>query len=382
MYLFMKHAALFILAGIVICPLWATETRVATMGGNGYYMRDNSNIFVFPGTFYQYKNQAIAELRVKNNDQYYSVGVHIPVDTSNVLGVYLNRPVLLSLPAVGLEYVQLDRVTDLFYGRKLSGFDLGINLSLGFDSYSDESSVDDEQKIDEGIRYIALNGGISNETMDLGVKLDLPSATRDVDSLESTLSGYNLSVAGRYFYQWRRKIELLPLGIFKYGSATQERDIANQTETAKVDYGNLTFAAGLGVNFHLNEKNLMVLGIEGIGYYKNTAEVKNGGTYTNTVMTLPGIYFGIESRISKWFIGRLGAAQVHQKLSEKSEIDDYSSENVSYQTQFKMTFGLGISFGSFLLDASVNEGLLFDGPNFISGTNEAMAQRLSLTYMF
>ncbi len=33
--------------------LWATETRVGSMGGVGFYMRDNSNIFVFPGTFYK-----------------------------------------------------------------------------------------------------------------------------------------------------------------------------------------------------------------------------------------------------------------------------------------------------------------------------------------
>jgi hypothetical protein len=384
MFSYLKRFMVLVFACSFLSPLLATETRVATMGGNGYYMRDNSNIFVFPGTFYQYKNQAIAELRIKNNDQYYSVGMHVPVDTNNVLGVYLNRPMTLALPDIGLEHVRLDRVTDLFYGRKLEdfGFDLGLNLSIGFDRYNDESSVEDEPKIKEGISYIALNGGLSNETMDLGVKFELPSANRDIDSLKSTLSGLNIGLNFRYFYQWRNRIEVLPLAVFNYGSATDERDIANQTEKAKVDYGNLTFAAGIGLNFHLNKKNLMVLGIEGLGYYKNTMEVKDGSKSTSTVMTLPGIYFGVESRISKWLIGRLGAAQVHQKVSDKIEIDDYSSENSSYRTQFRMSFGLGITFGDFLLDASVNEGLLFDGPNFISGTNEVLAHRLSLTYSF
>jgi hypothetical protein len=382
MYLCQRKAAILILGLIFLYPLMATETRVATMGGSGYYLRDNSNIFVFPGTFYQYKNQAIAELRLKNNDQYYSVGVHVPVDTNNVLGVYLNRPMTLNLPAIGLEHVQLDRVTDLFYGRKLADYDLGLNLSLGFDSYNDESSDENDPKISERIRYVALNGGISNETMDLGLKLDLPSANRDVDSLKSTLSGFNIGASFRYFYQWRNKIEVLPLVVFNYGAATDERDLPNQTDDPKIDYENLTFAGGLGLNFHLNEKNLMVLGIEALGYYKNTADVKDGEKYTNTTMTMPGIYFGVESTISKWLIGRLGAAQVHQKFTEKSEIDDFSSENSSYRTQFRMTFGLGITFGDFLLDASFNEGLLFDGPNFISGTGEPLAHRLSLTYSF
>jgi hypothetical protein len=47
-----------------------------------------------------------------------------------------------------------------------------------------------------------------------------------------------------------------------------------------------------------------------------------------------------------------------------------------------MTFGLGIMFGQFLLDARINEGLLFSGPNFISGTFEDIAYRISITYSF
>ena len=91
---------------------------------------------------------------------------------------------------------------------------------------------------------------------------------------------------------------------------------------------------------------------------------------------------GIESNISKWFTGRLGAAQVYQKLTDKTELGGDSMENSEYRTQFRLSFGLGINLGKFLLDASINEGLLFDGPNFISGTGEVLANRLSLTYMF
>ena len=47
-----------------------------------------------------------------------------------------------------------------------------------------------------------------------------------------------------------------------------------------------------------------------------------------------------------------------------------------------MTFGVGIMFGNFLLDAAINEGLLFAGPNIISGTIQDFAYRLSITYNF
>jgi hypothetical protein len=92
---------------------------------------------------------------------------------------------------------------------------------------------------------------------------------------------------------------------------------------------------------------------------------------------------GIESKIADWLIGRLGAAQVFQSTTFTSKPDGGDeTETTSYATEFKMTFGVGITFGSFLLDMAINEGLLFDGPNFISGTQEPIASRLSITYAF
>ena len=42
--------AMLLTAFLLFQPaVMATETRVGSMGGVGFYMRDNSNIFVFPG---------------------------------------------------------------------------------------------------------------------------------------------------------------------------------------------------------------------------------------------------------------------------------------------------------------------------------------------
>jgi hypothetical protein len=126
-----------------------------------------------------------------------------------------------------------------------------------------------------------------------------------------------------------------------------------------------------------------VVGLEAIGYAKDGSEMKNNFESSSTTMTLPGIYLGLESKISKWLTGRLGAAQVFQSLTETTKLEgEDEEETTSYATEFKMTFGLGITFGNFVLDASFNEGLLFDGPNFISGSTEPIANRLSITYNF
>ena len=92
-----------LICGLAVMSLTATETRVSSMGGIGFYIRDNSNIFYFPGTVLQYQNQAVAELRAKNNDNLYTVGVHLAPSQGSTYGVYLNRP--LSLPQDILEAV-------------------------------------------------------------------------------------------------------------------------------------------------------------------------------------------------------------------------------------------------------------------------------------
>ena len=70
---------------------YGTESRIGSMGGVGYYIRDNSNIFYFPSTIHNYSNQVVAELRTPNKDYDYSIGVHLPIG-DNIFGVYLNRP--------------------------------------------------------------------------------------------------------------------------------------------------------------------------------------------------------------------------------------------------------------------------------------------------
>ena len=112
-------------------------------------------------------------------------------------------------------------------------------------------------------------------------------------------------------------------------------------------------------------------------------DVKDGIESTETTRTLPGFYLGVESNITSWLIGRLGAAQVFQNYSTTTK--PQTGETItssSYASQFRMTFGLGVVMGSFLLDASVNEGILFDGPNIISGSNEVLSNKLSITYTF
>jgi hypothetical protein len=343
------------------------------MGGVGLYTHDNSNIFYFPGAIYTYAGQVVGEFRIKQVDTSYTVGINYPVGEYSVLGVYLNRPINVSIPGGIVNNVMLNHTTDIFYGSQMTDWDLGFSLSLGLDA---QKSGPDSAETKESARYIALGAGVSHEAMDIGLRFELPSAKFEPPvGPENKWSGFSFGAAGRFFNG--ETTRLVPLGAFYYSSTKGEID------TFETDYRALDLGLGVGLNHELNERNLLVMGLEVIGIDRQKVEVGGGDDSTLTVTTLPGLFMGLESEIKPWLIGRLGVAQVYQSTTTK--IEPPTGPEVSFTSRssdFNVRFGLGFRFGDFLLDAAINEGLVFDGPNFISGGVNPMASRLSITYEF
>jgi len=231
--------------------------------------------------------------------------------------------------------------------------------------------------------YLALASGLSNEKMDLAAHIELPSAKYEPagGGNERKWSGFGFAGAGRLFMGETDKI--VPVGLINIRSTTADFG----SGIGKIKYNDMNFGLGIGLNHNLNENNMLVLAVEAFGYQsaaQDSADLEaGGGKITNGRLTMPGFYLGAESKIKKWLTGRLGAAQVYQSLSSKFEPEDGDEQKYSHtESQFDVSFGLGIHFGDFTLDAAINEGLFFDGPNFISGTTEPMSRRLSLTYSF
>jgi hypothetical protein len=356
----------------------ATEVRVGTMGGVGFYTHDNSNIFYFPGAIYSYNGQVYGELRVKNTDNSYTIGVNYPLGTNAVVGAYLNRPLPLAVKPGIVNNVTLNQSTDLFYGRQMSQFDLGLKLSLGLDSYKQDLGTDE---LKESARYLALGAGVSNEGMDLAAIVELPHASHDSATVSNTWGGFGFGVIGRLFHGDNTK--LVPLVAFNYRKTSSKF----KPGTTQIDYTDMNVGLGVGLNHQINEDNLMVAGLELFGLQSSKEKSSNfplaNGEITDSRITLPGLYMGVESKIKSWLTGRLGAAQVWQNTKHKiSPTGGTSTESSARTSQYNVSFGLGFNFGDFDIDAAINEGLFFDGPNFISGTNEPLATRLAVIYNF
>jgi len=374
--------------GASIAPLMATETRVGSMGGVGMYTRDNSNIFYFPGTLYAYKSQVIGELRSEGADNSYSIGIHYPASKRFMIGAYLNRPIRLApnLDEFGIENVTLNQSTDLLYGRQMANFDFGFRLSFGFDGYT--SADTGILKEEETARYIGLATGISNSVMDLGVQFEMPSAKWEQDTFSIKWGGTAFGGNGRLFYG--EKTQIVPVGTF-YMASGSAKFTPDSDPTAKIDFSAMNVGVGVGVNHHINDDNLLVMAIELFGMTKYKIEPKDTTNYYDyydqSILTMPGLYMGVESKIKPWLTGRIGAAQTYQKYTNKSRYNPTMITETLYESSYRtsdfdVSFGLGFHFGDFDIDAAINERLFFDGPYFLSGEDNSMANRLSVTYNF
>ena len=363
----------------------ATETRLSSMGGVGYFTRDNTNIFYFPGTIKMYPGLVIAELRTKNTQDSYTIGGNFKFNDDKVLGVYLNRPInLVNYEfavnyVANLDYVELNNTTDFLMGMPLGDWNFGCRLSLAFDSYKQDSTATDYGD-DETAHYINVGLGLSNEKIDVGVHFEMPSAkSTEENGLEDKISGTGFGIVARMFTG--EKMQFVPVGLLKVSSAKYDHTFNNATTTDK--FSGLNLSVGAGLNYQVSDNALIVAAVEAIGLSKLKAEFDGGPKTTVTAMDFPGIYLGAESQINKWLIGRIGAVQVMQGTKTKVEDQGVTESETTVRTKhYRVTFGLGIALGDFKLDVSLNEGLLFDGPNFISGTTETIADKISLTYEF
>jgi hypothetical protein len=369
---------------LLLCSIamdgYATETREFSMGQTGLFMYDNSNIVYFPGRVMSYGNQIVTELRVKGAENLFSAEVRLPVN-SYMLGANFNRPISVYNPGVG-QNIMLNQTTDLYFGTPLGDNNLGVRLSLGRDGYKRDSTAF-QTKLDESARYFEVGAGLSGDYFDAGVSVAFPSIKSEESNLKDEYSGTDISLIGRYFYEQNSRMQFVPVIAFETGSASRKTDVAAGQPQEKTDYSVLAFSLGVGLNFQIDENNLLILAIDPYRYHRDKEKIKDGPEYTTTTTAMPRLYLGVETTIKPWLTGRLGANRIYQNTVEKVKPVQGNEVETSYQSSdYIVSFGLGLKFGKFIFDLQINNDFLFEGPNFISGQIGDFSNRVSASYQF
>ena len=89
---------------------------------------------------------------------------------------------------------------------------------------------------------------------------------------------------------------------------------------------------------------------------------------------IPRVTGGVEQEIGKWLIFRAGAASV----SEYYSTGDFNQ----FTSGFETNFGVGLHWDNFIMDATITEGFLHDGPYMVGGTDNGFMGSLAATYNF
>ncbi len=361
--------------------LQATETRVQSMGGVGGFMHDNSNIYLFPASIYRYENQLITELRLKNQVNTFTAGVHLPFGETAVGGIYLNRNLNLPVPRGLTSQVRLDQATDFLVGMKFAENNLGLRISIGLED-ADHSAVDsldfDRQ---ETARYFEFAGGVSSNYYDFGAYFNLPSIEGVTGAVKEKWSGTGFGVSGRFFLGPANGIQYVPLVIIDQISADLEQD----TVDSETDF--LRVSMGIGFHYQVNANNLVILGVEVFGMESDERNTPGVGKTQTIIRRFPAFYLGGETVYKNWMLLRVGARHALEEIETSFRpAGGRKVKDSRRRANFDLFVGLGIRLGNFQVDFDINDNYLFEGPDFISGQGsdeiDDFVNRLSISYYF
>jgi len=153
---------------VTITSIMATESRITSLGNPSGFIRDNTDIFYYPATIFNYSNRIDLELRGEGNIGDWSIGVNLPM-YKNVLGVYLNRSTGFDID----DYFYTDYKhsdydwNDLNIRKKIQflyGFKekYGIGLGMSIDNNTTPVGADVTKNVTMSAKYFELLGGISD----------------------------------------------------------------------------------------------------------------------------------------------------------------------------------------------------------------------------
>jgi hypothetical protein len=378
MEMIMKRISSLLIVLACLSQIYGSETRTFSMGQMGLFVRDNSNVIPFPGTLLMYNNEIMTELRIKDAENQFSGGVHLPFMKSGAMvGVYLNRPLLPMDPLGVGNNVAILSSTDLLYGMRVGNNNLGFRLSYAADAFEQ-----DFPEVDKTARYIELAGGLSSRTLDLGVNVFMPSIDNKTVTGDDEWSAIGVGANGRYFYEVSENMEYVPVVIVGFTSGSRDFNPAAGA-SQKTDFSayNVTLAGAM--NYKVDENNLIILGIQAYSVAGTSTDQQNIGETIQTTTIFPAVHLGAETQIASWLTGRIGAYQAFQTSTIEFKPDGgLSSKSSSSASFLNFTFGLGIEVGQFLIDLDLNDGTLFEGPNILSGRTRDVFNRVSVTYQF
>lgn len=238
----------------------------------------------------------------------------------------------------------------------------GAILSLDFDKYPDDDATVKDMAI--GFAW-GTDVPLLADYSDLAFGVGFDKTDTDDDGEESSETDLMLAASlrghGNDFFN------LFPVITVGMNMNTDDTtDVSLQTTYFHMDFG-------AGHNKKVADKTNLVFGV-----FTGLQSLSYGGDYedvdSHMWISIPKITGGVEQEIGKWLILRAGAVSETRYHST----GDFNEFTTSYETNF----GVGLHWDNFMMDATITEGFLHDGPYMVGGVGNGFMGSLAATYNF
>jgi len=440
--LFTKSALVAALVTLVPVAALASTARVQSMGLQGDFIQDYSNVYAYPSSIVRYNNLVYGDLGTKDvtggdlSDFEDNSGPTPALQNSGrAMGAYLNTWKWLPgtwgiqlnenhnalSQAYGAGYYDRNRnegIT-LLWGDKVGGANIGLLVEKANSSFNDGTDVTQPYTFAAPVfapagtnarQFInSVNAGLGvDDRNSWGVgagvtfnwsgwereqQADIAVHYRD-NSLKvtDTAAGQTLEDNGNSSFSINARAQLAVsdnsyltpvLNFYSMGRGTKFTDTVTPANNFDYDNSVTGYQVGLAESWVLRESDLLVMGLSVSGETIDYDDPSIAGDpFKVTYMTTPSIFGALEVHPVGWWHVRMGAGK---PIWSKLEIEDKTTSQKTTVKDSPIQYALGTGFrlGNRLdLDAVVNQDFAFTGSWGASGNSETPFSSLSMTYRF
>ncbi len=439
--LFTKSALVAALVTLVPAAASASDARVQSLGLQGDYIQDYTNVYAYPSSIVRYQNLVYGNLGNKDvaggdlPDFQDNAGSN-PLDQSGrAMGAYLNTWKWLPgtwgiqinenrnaiSQAYGPSWFDRNRnegIT-LLWGGKLGGGSIGFAIDKASSSVTDGN--DTVSPYTWSPATLAISGSNARQVMN-AINASLGSEDRNSWGAAGGVS-FNWDAFGReqtgdiavHYRNNTLKVEDAAAKQLLEDNGNTDFSINARVQMAVSDNSYITpvfnyytmdrgskftdgvtpanntefdnsvkgLQLGIAESWVMRESDLLVLGVslnhENVDY-KDPGVF--GDPFTVTYNTTPSVFGALEVHPASWFHVRMGAGKpVWSKLEFENKTT--AQKTTVKDSPLQYALGAGFRLGNRLdLDATLNQDFAFTGAWFASGNSEVPFSNLSMTYRF
>ena len=334
---------LLVLAVISIAA-FASDPRLTVLGGDARLLvNDYLEIWAFPGLIGDYEFVTGSSTSPTVGNGWFGI-----VDDfgGNSYGVTVNHN--------GYEH-------EVLY----SPGDWGVILSMDFNKFPMDS-VTTKKDIEIGLAF-GTDVPIFSDYSDLSIGVAYDKA--DYSQYDSV----DTSEANLMFDATLRGHSDGFLNLFPIVSAGMEMYTDDRVVDVSLQETYFMFDFGGAHNKKVADKTNLVMGV-----FAGVQSNSYGGDYedvdSDMWITIPEVSGGVEQEIGKWLVFRAGAVSTTTYYTK----GDFNTFGTNYTTNF----GIGMHWDNFMMDATITEGFLHNGPYMLGGNAEGFMGSLAATYNF